>query len=120
MTPRPDYKSHPLWNEAMALAREAYLLADRIAASDPEGARALRRSAVSVPARLAGALSSEEAESREELFAALGSLAQVARRAAAAGAAGEPFLAGNLARRVEDLDRAVLAAFEGPLRGHVS
>jgi hypothetical protein len=53
---RPDYKSHPLWNEAMALARAAYAVAEEVSGRDPEEARRLRQAAVSVPAKLAGAL----------------------------------------------------------------
>ncbi len=66
MTPdRPDYKLHPLWNEAMVLAREAYAVAQELLERDPEAARRLRRAAVAVPAHLAGALSADEAGARE-------------------------------------------------------
>ena len=62
---RPDYKQHPLWNEAMALARAAYAVAEEVAERDPEEARLLRKAAVSVPARVAGALAADEALARE-------------------------------------------------------
>ena len=42
---RPDYKDHPLWTEAIALAHEAYAVADALRASDPEEARLLRKAA---------------------------------------------------------------------------
>jgi hypothetical protein len=100
----------------MALARDAYALAGKLSSRNLEAARALRRSAVSVPARLAGALSGEETKRREELLGALGALADVARFAETAGTEGEVELAPDLARRAEALDRAVLAAFEEAAR----
>src|SRR4249920_3841171 len=40
MTPeRPDYKQHPLWTAAMALAHEAYAVAEELRERDPGGAR---------------------------------------------------------------------------------
>src|SRR5262245_23058171 len=54
MPERPDYKSHPLWAEAMALAHEAYGVAEKLRPRDPEAAKLLRRAAVAVPARVAG------------------------------------------------------------------
>jgi hypothetical protein len=100
----------------MALARDAYALAGKLSSWNLEAARALRRSAVSVPAHLAGALSGEQTRRREELLGALGALAAVARFAETAGSEGEAELAPDLARRAEALDRAVLAAFEGAAR----
>ncbi len=79
---RPDYKLHPLWTEAIALAHAAYAVADELAERDPEEARLLRKAAVSVPARLAGALSGEEAFAREsDASEARAALEEVAARA---------------------------------------
>ena len=65
MTPdRPDYKSHPLWTEAMALTKAAYAVAEEVADREPDEARLLRKAAVAVPARLAEALSADEAVAR--------------------------------------------------------
>ncbi|HEY3172510.1 MAG TPA: four helix bundle protein [Thermoanaerobaculia bacterium] len=106
-TARPDYKSHPLWNEAIALTHAAYELAERIRPSDPNTARYLRKAAVAIPAHVAGALSSEEEESRREHVAtARGALAEVSRQAGRAGAA-ERAAAADLARRAGELERAV-------------
>jgi four helix bundle protein len=106
-TARPDYKSHPLWNEAIALTHAAYELAERIRPSDPNTARYLRRAAVAIPAHVAGALSSEEDDSRREHVAtARGALAEVSRQAGRAGAA-ERLAAADLARRAGELERAV-------------
>ncbi len=104
MSSRPDYKSHPLWNDAMALTREAYALAERLAPGSPEASQRLRRSAVSVPARVAGALS-EGGERRAELvLAARGALAEIASQARAADVGGGE----ALARQAGSLERAIL------------
>lgn len=108
MSVRPPYKSHPLWNEAMELAREAYALAGQI--SDPGVSSSLRKAAVSVPARIAGALSTEETERDEHVLAARGALAEVSRQAArdrdGQGSAGPSFR--RLAERADALERALL------------
>ena len=106
-TARPDYKSHPLWNEAIALTHAAYELADRIRPSDPTTARHLRKAAVAIPAHVAGALSAEESESRREhVSTARGALAEVSRQAGRAG--GEQRAAArDLQGRAVDLERAV-------------
>ncbi|HEX9285886.1 MAG TPA: hypothetical protein VF999_01340 [Thermoanaerobaculia bacterium] len=106
-TARPDYKKHPLWNEAIALTHAAYELADRIRPSDPTTARYLRKAAVAIPAHVAGALSSDEGDSRREHVAtARGALAEVSRQAGRTGAA-ERIAAVDLARRAGELERAV-------------
>ena len=85
MPERPDYKSHPLWAEAMALAHEAYGVAERIKPRDPENARLLRRAAVAVPARVAGALSADDGlERATETSGARAALSEVAARASTA------------------------------------
>ncbi len=104
---RPDYKSHPLWNEAIALTHAAYALAERVKPADPATARHLRRAAVAIPAHVAGALTSEEDSRREHVATARGALAEVSRQAGRAEAAGERAAAAELARRAGELDRAV-------------
>jgi len=118
MTPaRPDYKSHPLWTEAMALAKAAYAVAEEVAERDPEEARLLRRAAVTVPARLAEALSADEdwthGSDASEVRAALDEVAARAVRL--------PTRQGSsraLALRARALERSVvqvLGASEGPV-----
>jgi len=107
MGERPDYKSHPLWLSAIALAREAYAVAEELLAEHPEVSRRLRKAAVSVPAHVAGALSAEPGARREDMLAARGALAEVSRQAARVSGEGP----GRLARRAEELDRLVLFEF---------
>ena len=109
MTGRPAYKSHPLWTGAMALAREAYALADRVKDASPETASRLRKAAVAVPAHVAGAITDGADKRREHVLAARGALAEVARQAGRAP--GED--SRELARRAETLDLSVLFEF-GP------
>lgn len=102
---RPDYKSHPLWEEAMALAHQAYGVAETLRARDPEEARLLRKAAVSVPSRVAGALSAPEAPVREaEASQARAALAEVAARAGKIPPGGP---SADLARRAVELGLAV-------------
>jgi hypothetical protein len=116
---RPDYKSHPLWNEAIELTHAAYALAERVRPADPATARYLRRAAVAIPAHVAGALTSDDDARREHVLTARGALAEVSRQAGRAEAAGEPVAASDLARRAGALDRAV--SFElGESEGGVS
>lgn len=104
---RPEYKSHPLWNAAMDLAREAYALAEGLRGADAEACRRLRRAAVRVPARIAGALSTAADGRAEHVLAARGALAEILRQAKRAnGAPGAA--APDLAARAERLDRAIL------------
>jgi four helix bundle protein len=103
---RPSYKSHPLWNEAMALTQAAYELAERMRPEDPNAARHLRKAAVAIPAHVAGALSSDEDARREHVATARGALAEVSRQAGRAGGAERP-AAVELARRAGELERAV-------------
>jgi hypothetical protein len=102
---RPDYKSHPLWNEAMALARAAYAVAEEVAGRDPEEARRLRQAAVSVPAKLAGALAApgpfERDADASQARAALGEVAERAVRLSTRRSSRE------LARQARDLEAAV-------------
>jgi hypothetical protein len=107
VTERPDYKSHPLWNEAISLTHAAYELADRVRPSDPITARHLRRAAVAVPAHVAGALSGDAESRREHALTARGALAEVTRQAGRAQASCEPAAAADLVRRAGELDRAV-------------
>ena len=108
MPDRPDYKSHPLWAEAMALTHEAYGVAERIKPRDPEGARLLRRAAVAVPARVAGALSADDGlERATEASGARAALSEVAQRAANASASSE---SAALARHAGMLSRSVALA----------
>jgi hypothetical protein len=103
---RPDYKSNPLWTEAMALAHAAYAVAGELAEREPEEARQLRKAAVAVPARLAGALSAEDAFSRasdaSEARAALGEVAERAERLATRGGTSR-----ELVRKARALERSV-------------
>src|SRR6202035_2792323 len=82
MTERPPYKNHPLWIEAMALTREAYILSERLREQDPEASRRLRRAAVAVPAHVASALSAPPENRTEPMTAARGALALVSEMAA--------------------------------------
>ncbi len=104
---RADYKSHPLWNEAISLTHAAYDLAERVRPSDPLVARHLRRAAVAIPAHVAGALMAEDDARREHVLTARGALAEVSRQAGRAESAGEPDAAADLARRAGELERAV-------------
>jgi hypothetical protein len=106
---RPDYKNSPLWTEAMALARAAYAVAEELAERDPEAARLLRKAAVSVPARLAGALSTDELFARDsdasEARAALGEVAARAERLPTRGGTSR-----DLALQARALERSVSIA----------
>jgi hypothetical protein len=107
---RPDYKNNPLWNEAIALARDAYAIASELAPRDPDEARLLRRVAVTVPARLAGALEADRLEARAaetfEARAALDEVAAVAERVPTRGNSGRA-----LARRARALEGSVRRSF---------
>ncbi|HSE63361.1 MAG TPA: hypothetical protein VLG15_07085 [Thermoanaerobaculia bacterium] len=116
---RADYKTHPLWNEAISLTHAAYALAERVRPSDPLTARHLRKAAVAIPAHVAGALTSEEDARRDHVLTARGALAEVSRQAGRAEAAGDAAAAAELARRAGELERAV--SFElGETKGGVS
>ncbi|MDQ5857040.1 MAG: hypothetical protein M3542_02010 [Acidobacteriota bacterium] len=104
---RPGYKSHPLWNEAMAVTQAAYALAERVRPADPLVARHLRKAAVAIPAHVAGALTSEGEARRDHVLTARGALSEVSRQAGRAETAGETDAAAALARRASKLDRAV-------------
>ena len=110
---RPDYKSHPLWNEAMELAQEAYSLAEELRVEHPEFSRRLRKNAVAVPARIAGALSCDDAARDEHVLAARGALSEVSRQAARQekGRPAAPGPVSSLLARAERLDRAILFEF---------
>jgi hypothetical protein len=103
----PDYKSHPLWNEAISLTHAAYDLAELVRPADPITARHLRRAAVAIPAHVAGALTSDEEGRREHVLTARGALAEISRQAGRAEASADPATAAELARRAGALDRAV-------------
>ena len=106
--PRPDYKSHPLWAEAMALAHEAYDVAETLRPRDPEAARLLRKAAVAVPARVAGALTADEdVERATETVGARAALSEVAVRASGAPASGK---ADALVRHADSLSISVALA----------
>ena len=108
MSERPVYKSHPLWTEAMALAHEAYGVAETLRPRDPEGARLLRKAAVAVPARVAGALSADDdTERATEASGARVALSEVAERAS--GASESPGAA-ELARHAGTLALSVALA----------
>ena len=107
MTNRPDYKSHPLWNEAMSLTRDTYSIAERVREFSPELARRLRKAAVSVPAHIASALSGDPERRAEHMMAARGALAEITRQAARAELEG----CEDLGRRAGALDRSVLFEF---------
>lgn len=119
MTERPDYKSHPLWNEAISLTHAAYDLAERVRPSDPSTARHLRKAAVAIPAHVAGAITSAEEARRDHVLTARGALAEVSRQAGRAEASGDREAAAELVRRAGELERAVF--FElGEAKGGVS
>ncbi|MDQ2979452.1 MAG: four helix bundle protein [Acidobacteriota bacterium] len=106
---RPAYKDHPLWSEAMALARDAYALAGRVKEAEPDLARNLKKASVAVPAQVAGALEASPERRRDHVAAARGALAELSRlgcHAREAGVAG----AGELVSRAEDFARSVLFA----------
>jgi hypothetical protein len=116
---RPEYKSHPLWNEAMAVTQAAYALAERLRPTEPLVARHLRKAAVAIPAHVAGALTSDGEARRDHVLTARGALSEVSRQAGRAETARETDAAGSLARRASALDRAV--DFElGEASGEVS
>lgn len=101
---RPHYKTHPLWEAAIRLAHDAYGLADAIRSNDPDAAGEIRRAAVTVPARIAGALSAETAVEKEtEAAGASAALGWLAARAEIANA---PSYEG-LADRARALSRGV-------------
>jgi hypothetical protein len=103
---RPEYKQNPLWTEAMALAHAAYAVAEELAERDPEGARLLRKAAVSVPARLAGALSADDAFARDsDASGARTALQEVAARAERLPTRGGT--SRELVRKARDLERSV-------------
>lgn len=104
---RPTYKTHPLWNQAMALTRESYALAGLVERLEPDLARRLKKAAVSVPAQVAGALGAGCAERIEHMRSARGALAELAREARSAAVPGNE----ELARRADELDRRVLFEF---------
>jgi 23S rRNA-intervening sequence protein len=104
---RPDYKNHPLWNEAISLTHAAYDLAERVRPSDPTTARHLRRAAVAIPAHVAGALTADDTARRDHVLTARGALAEISRQAGRAEASADPAAAAELARRAGELDRAV-------------
>jgi len=103
VTERPLYKDHPLWNEAIALTREAYAVASTLPPERGELSHALRRAAVAVPARVAEALSKRGEPRRESTLAARSSLAEMTRHLAAAGGAD----AGGIAEKAQRLDRSI-------------
>lgn len=90
----------------MDLARDAYALAEGLRVEDADACRRLRRAAVRVPARIAGALSSVAEGRTEHVLAARGALAEVSRQARRAADNGD--VAPGLAARADRLDRAVL------------
>jgi hypothetical protein len=101
---RPQYKSHPLWEAAIRLAHDAYGLADAIRDADPDTAGEIRRAAVSVPARIAGALSAETpVEKESEAAGASAALVWLAARAESANAPRYE----SLADRARELSRGV-------------
>lgn len=102
---RPEYKSHPLWNEAMAITQAAYALAEELRPADPTTARHLRKAAVAIPAHIAGALTSDGEARRDHVLTARGALSEVSRQAVRSRGAAD--LAAALARRASELDRAV-------------
>jgi hypothetical protein len=107
VTDRPSYKTHPLWNQAMALTRESYALAGLVEDQEPDLARRLKKAAVSVPARVASALGGGCTERLEHMLSARGALAELAREARRAAVPGNE----ELARRADELDRRVLFEF---------
>lgn len=113
MADSDGYKRHPLWLEAMALARDAYALAEPLRQKSPELFRRVRKAAVHVPASVAGALSGEADKREEHLLTARGALADLSRQATRIPGA-EPEAARNLATRARALDRAVLFEFGVP------
>ncbi len=91
----------------MALTREVYAMAERLMSFDPDLARRLKKTAVTVPARVAGAAGTSGPERLEHVAAARTALAELSRNALDTGEAGDA----ALARRANALDRAVLFEF---------
>ncbi|MEO8431461.1 MAG: hypothetical protein ABI592_08130 [Acidobacteriota bacterium] len=116
MSTRPSYKSHPLWNEAMALTKEVYALADRLAPLDADLARRLKKLAVTVPAGVAGAAATGGEERLGHVAAARAALGELSREALALDAAVPADAEGvradaGIARRADSLHRAILFEF---------
>jgi hypothetical protein len=109
MTERPAYKSHPLWESAMALTREAYALAESVREGRPGTARRLRKAAVSVPAQIAAAVSGGDEKRPEHVFAARAACAEVARQAGQVPGDDSR----ELVRRAETLELSVLFELGG-------
>ncbi|HTR04775.1 MAG TPA: hypothetical protein VMN82_16425 [Thermoanaerobaculia bacterium] len=104
---RPDYKHDPLWTEAMALTRAAYDVASEVAEREPDEALRLRKVAVTVPARVAGALVADEPSSRaSEAEEARLAIEEVAARAEKLPTRGGT--ARELARRARRLEESVV------------
>ena len=102
---RPDYKSHPLWEQAMRLAQAAYGLARELSRERLDEALSLRKAAVSVPAHVAGALEAGEPAARNaETAGARAALSEVAARADRLLPSGT---AADLSRRARELERMV-------------
>jgi hypothetical protein len=112
---RPEYKSHPLWGRAIAITRDAYSLAESLRGRDAAAASTLRRAAVAVPARVAGAIESQGARRAEEILAARSALAEVARQARR----DDSPEARRLRDEAEDLDARVVFDLS-PVPGRVS
>jgi hypothetical protein len=106
---RPAYKDHPLWSEAMALARDSYALAGRVKETEPDLARSLKKASVAVPAQVAGALEVSGEKRRDHVAAAREALAELSRLGCHAREAGVDG-AGELVSRAEDFARSVLFA----------
>jgi hypothetical protein len=94
----------------MALTREIYTMAERLTSLDPDRARRLKKTAVTVPARVAGAAGTAGPERLEHVAAARTALAELSREALDTGEADDA----ELARRADALDRAVLFEFGAP------
>ncbi len=79
--PRPAYKDHPLWKEAIAVVEDAYALSEAAKSGEPTVARHLRKVAVAIPSSLADALADEpEREIADDRRRALGALAEIERQ----------------------------------------
>lgn len=114
--PRPAYKDHPLWRDAMALVEAAYALADAARPADPALARTLRKASVAIPSSLADALADEpEREIADDRRRALGALAEIERQTlflpAALAEEGDA-LAGRARRLYREVERLLAEAKE--------
>ncbi len=88
----------------MSLTRDSYALAERVKDREPDLAKSLKKSAVAVPAQVAGALEASPEKRGEHVLVARGALAELTGHARRSGVPG----ADELVQRARDLERSIL------------